>query len=265
MKIKIFIILLFFAIILQINQKTTQLQDFSALSFQENQEAEIIIDKINNINSQFDSVIYNNISIKFNFFISIHANAQLFFEKTKRLRIKIDRGIMGSEMDIGSNEKIFWFWSKRMKPPVLYYSEHEDFKKSMLKTPLNPDWIIECFGFNQIDKRNINVFKKNELLYVKQERKGSLGEKVYFFTIIDPKNLVVVGRYLHDENYKIIASFESKSFFRDEETGSVFADNIVISWPDENIFMEWSIDGIQVNKKIDKKTWILPSKDNVRL
>ena len=42
----------------------------------------------------------------------------------------ISNSFLGKETDVGSNEKQFWFWSKRMKPSVLFYSEHENLNKT---------------------------------------------------------------------------------------------------------------------------------------
>jgi hypothetical protein len=39
----------------------------------------------------------------------------------------------------GSNDNYFWFWSKRMDPPVLHYARHEELAKNQNENRPKPD------------------------------------------------------------------------------------------------------------------------------
>ena len=43
----------------------------------------------------------------------------------RNVRLRAGTGITGQEMDVGSNQEIFWFWVKRTDPPALFYGKYD--------------------------------------------------------------------------------------------------------------------------------------------
>jgi hypothetical protein len=66
----------------------------------------------------------------------------------KQFRLRADTIITGTEVDLGSNNEEFWFWMKRSQPPALYYSSHDKFAASAVRTvlPIEPTWLVEALG-----------------------------------------------------------------------------------------------------------------------
>jgi hypothetical protein len=77
--------------------------------------------------------------------------ASLSLERPLRLRL---RGrLIGQELDLGSNEELFWFWAKADPEHALYYAYHEQFRQDATNTvlPVGPDWLIEAIGLVNLD------------------------------------------------------------------------------------------------------------------
>ena len=121
-----------------------------------------IVNRINNKNKKINSILIKNMPIKAkNGRMTFKLTGDLAHSKDKFFRFIVTSKITGKEMDIGSNNDIFWFWSKRISPPALYFSKHEDLWKTNLKTPLNPAWMIESLNINLIDQNNQIIFKQD--------------------------------------------------------------------------------------------------------
>ena len=69
------------------------------------------------------------------------------FERPRRLRIRA-RSVAGPELDLGSNDELFWIWVARNEPAALYFCRHDQFATSNAgrSLPVDPDWLIEAMG-----------------------------------------------------------------------------------------------------------------------
>ena len=46
--------------------------------------------------------------------------ASVAFQRPRRFRLRADTGLTGTELDLGSNDDLFWFWVRREQPPAMY-------------------------------------------------------------------------------------------------------------------------------------------------
>jgi len=177
---------------------------------------------------------------------------ELAIEKEKNFRLVISHRLTGKEMDLGSNDKVFWFWNKRMNPPVLHFSTHVNLHKTNLKTVLNPIWLMESFGIFPIDFKDAEISKYKDSWFVKTTKISSSGQKVKYVILINPVSKNIIGRYLYNEKNQLFASSEYQEF-----DGSL-ARKITFIWYDENINLEINLNSYQINKGIDPKYWSMP-------
>jgi len=207
-----------------------------------------IIKKINEENSKIKSVIIKSMPVKVtNGSMSFRLTGDLSHKKDKFFRFILTSKLTGREMDLGSNDEIFWFWSKRMAQPALYFSKHEDLWKTNLKTPLNPSWMIESLNVGIIDQSKIYGSNDDGIyLYLYEKRKNAVGEDCIFMTIINKKQENVWSRKLLDESGKTIVS----TFYN--------GDIIFMDWKDENVSMEWNVKNKQTNIDLSESMWKLP-------
>lgn len=216
-----------------------------------------IINTINDRSSKIQSLYIAEMPIRLqqgNMTAKVYG--ELAMEKEKNFRLKVTHRLTGREMDIGSNSSYFWFWSKRMTPPALHYAKHEDLDKTMLRTALNPAWMMESLNVSPVDTENIEIGKFKDFWAAIQPRTSGTGEKVTVVTLIHPTQKVVVGRYLYNQDGKLIASTEYQDF------SGVIPRKILIMWYEEGITLDWDLSGVQTNVGINQQFWVMPDMRN---
>jgi hypothetical protein len=77
--------------------------------------------------------------------------ANLAFERPQRFRLRAS--LIGPELDVGSNEELFWMWVKHSPEPGVYYARHDQFANSPARQlfPLDPSLVVDSFGLLQLD------------------------------------------------------------------------------------------------------------------
>lgn len=212
-----------------------------------------IIDPINRRNSLIET-LQSDVTIRYSGF---NLFASLSYSKDRNLRMKI-RSRFAMESDIGSNDEHFWFWSRRISPPTLYFARHEDYMLTRLRTPFDPNWIIDCLNVNIID--NQNVYQYGDHLMTREEYLNNLGVRVVRIRIIDIDKEMVVGNYITDLTGNVIASYEiSEMQYID---GFWMPKKASIYWSEENIVLNWEYSNIVINKPINSNLWIMPRHRN---
>ena len=207
-----------------------------------------VVSKINEKNAKIKSVLIKSMPIKINNGgITFRLNGDLAHEKEKNFRFIATSKLTGREMDLGSNKDIFWFWSKRINPPALYFAKHEELSKTNLKTPLNPSWMIESLNVGLIDQKKIHGFTETDIyLHIFEKRQSATGEECTFMTTINKLSENICSRKLTDSYGKII-------------TSTTYNEHItIIEWKDENVVMEWDTKGRQLNVDLPESMWKLP-------
>lgn len=80
--------------------------------------------------------------------IIIPLHSRLTFERPKRLRIQGPvSGLTNLEFDFGSNDLLFWIWTRR-GGNEMWYCKHDQFPTSPVRSaiPIDPDWLIAALG-----------------------------------------------------------------------------------------------------------------------
>lgn len=189
--------------------------------------------------------------------LSLKVRGKLAFEKNKNFRIIITHALTGKEMDIGSNEKFYWFWSKRMNPSALNYGDWNypsAENQSSLRTALNPNWLLEVLNFNFVPVEKAEIIKYKEGYAVIENRNGQNNEEVQTIILVDSKAKCVLGKYIYS-NEKMLASCE----YYDFKEG--IPEKISIFWHEEDIKMTWDLSKIKINQQIDSQLWKMPNSD----
>src|SRR4051812_45296516 len=78
------------------------------------------------------------------------------YEQPRRFRLRAGTGITGQELDLGSNDELFWFWAKQNPQPAIYFARHDAFAQSPSRNlvPIEPLWIVDALGLPQFDPRH---------------------------------------------------------------------------------------------------------------
>lgn len=138
----------------------------------------------------------------------------LAIEKPNRLRL--NAGLLGVTelgIDVGSNEDVFWFWTKVSSPgqePGFYFAKHNEYKNSTLQRtiPIQPEWLIDALGLIQFEPGDqvTGPFTRptDELLELRIYRTVG-NQKTLRGIVIDPQYGWVVQQSIYDANGRLMA------------------------------------------------------------
>ena len=217
------------------------------------------IKAINGLNQKNKSLAsrYATVEIKCANNMPVTLRSLLVYEKDKNFRM-INRSTFGRETDMGSNDDQFWFWSRRMEPPTLYYASHTDLIKTPLRPPLNPLWLMECMGVEEITTKNSKARKHDEYWAIYQTRVSNLGTLLTKMTLIDPHRKRIIGHYLYDADKQLMASNEVVEFV--EHDGVFVPIKTKMCWHEEGVVMIFDFSNIEINStNMDSTWWTMPN------
>ena len=80
--------------------------------------------------------------------------ANLAYEQPRNFRLLAQLSqFTGRELDMGSNDELFWFWIRRDTQPSVYFARHAAFANSPARDliPIEPNRLIDTLGLVYLD------------------------------------------------------------------------------------------------------------------
>jgi hypothetical protein len=211
-----------------------------------------IIKAVNTSNATIHSFACEDITIRtWNNAIRNKAQGKIYYQPAKNFRFYV-QSIMGLELDLGSNDTIFWFWSKRNKEPGLFYARYEDYTKTRLKTPFNPMWLRGSLGLDPISVAKSQFSETDKDFIVVQEDLSASGEQTFVYIFVDKSMQKIRGFALTDCQNNLLASSEITY------SGNL-PSKIYYSWYEEDRYMEIQFTNPSINVALNEKFWEMPS------
>lgn len=80
-------------------------------------------------------------------------SAEIAVERPRRFRFRAGTSLLGPELDLGSNDELFWFWAQRSPQPGVFYARHDQFAASRARQmiPVEPATLVEALGLVELD------------------------------------------------------------------------------------------------------------------
>lgn len=184
-------------------------------------------------------------------------------ERPNKLRLQASTAISGPEVDLGSNEELFWFWVKRNEPPAVYFSRHDQFTGSAAQQvmPIEPSWLLDALGFMQFAPTDFHegpVPHGNgtlEIRSVVQSRLGPLTRN----TVIDAKRAWVLQQHIYDGRGTLLASATARSHQFYPTVGASLPQEIDVSLPLAQMALTIDVGTVQINQLAPNPAlWQLP-------
>jgi hypothetical protein len=137
-------------------------------------------------------------------------DVNLLYEQPRRLRLRAGTGITGQELDLGSNDELFWFWARRNPEPALLFARHDQFARSPNRSliPIEPNWVIDAIGLPYFDPnlRHEGPFPRaGGLIEVRSGIPSPAGEGTKI-TVINQQYAWVVNQQVFDAGGRMVAA-----------------------------------------------------------
>jgi len=193
-------------------------------------------------------------------------NGNIAAERPARFRLTAGTAVTGQEIDIGSNDELFWMWVKRNTPPAVYFCRHAQFANSNIRQmmPVEPSWLLAALGIVDIEPASVfagptpqgdgNVEMRTWL----QSSSGPLQRVL----VINARTAQVVGQYVYDQPGKVLlasAVAESHRYYPIEQVS--LPDVISIRLPTANMALKINLGAVQINQLTADRTqlWTMPA------
>ncbi len=206
--------------------------------------------------------VVNRNSLQIHSFSTTHATlsgpglptlrASLAFERPMRFRLRADTAVTGPELDLGSNDELFWFWCKRNQPPAVYYCRHDQFAGSRARQmiPIDPTWLVEAVGIGGLDPSLPHEGPyplPGDRLEVRTIRNTPEGLTTKS-TIIDAARGWIVEQHVRDAQGGLVASSLLSRHRRDPLTNLVMPTVVKINYPAARLSLRLDLGDVQVNR-----------------
>ena len=188
-------------------------------------------------------------------------------ERPLRFRMTAGTRITGNELDLGSNDNLFWFWARRNQEPVVYFARHSEFRSAAAAQimPVPPSWIIDALGLVQLANDGSTsgpFFAGSGRLEVHAKTSGA-GGVLNRTVVVDDQRGYVLEQRVYDESGQLLATSITSGHYYDPSLGVTLPRQIDIQLPPAQMAFTLSISGYRVNQLSADglQLWSMPQKD----
>jgi len=221
-----------------------------------------VMEAVNANAAQIHSFATNDATLSGTGFPALRASVA--FERPRRFRLIAGTGVTGPEVDLGSNDAVFWFWIRRNEPPALYYCRHDEFVTSPIRRQLaiDPYWLIDAFGITGLDPAHAHsnptaVPGGRYEIHTRLETPQGPATKV---TVIDGVRAWILEQRIYDAQGGLLASATTSGFRRDPLSGAFFPTRIEVRSPPHQFAMRLDLASVTVNRSLGdpERLWAVP-------
>jgi hypothetical protein len=177
--------------------------------------------------------------------------AALFIEKPGRFRVRGTHALTGPEMDLGSNDEMFWLWIKRAQPPAMYFARHAQAATSGFRQmmPLSPQQLVEAFGIPTFDPQGSHQgpFPQGEGRLAIRSTIAGPDSMLTKTTVVDARTALVVEQQLHSASGQMLATVKTSNHRLDAMSRAWLPHTIELEIPTGNMSMTLNVDRWDVN------------------
>jgi hypothetical protein len=192
-------------------------------------------------------------------------SARLACEPPRRFRLQAQTSITGPELDIGSNDELFWIWLRQHQPPITAFCRHDQYAQSQARRllPIRADWMPELLGLVNFrpDDSHEGPFPLPDGRLEIRSRLDAGGEPVLKSTILDATTGLVAEQHLFTPAGERLASIRTTRHRVDPPSGAALPHVVEVSWPASGVDFKLELSSITVNGPSPDPTqlWQMPA------
>ncbi|MCL2349665.1 MAG: hypothetical protein FWC50_15550 [Planctomycetaceae bacterium] len=216
-----------------------------------------IVNTVNGNSSKIRSFISNNAQITLTSgTVPLPMSSQIAYEYPRKFRA-FGSGVAfsGKELDIGSNEELFWVWAKRDPDNKMYFCRRDQYESSGIRNniPIDPDWLLEAMGivfFLPDPKEQHRLAGQTADGHWAIETKRTTPIGIFTKrTVIDNKTAAVLLQELRDPNGRLVASAISPTHTLDKASDIVYPTGVdlLFAVQNQNFTIHLAMGDVQFN------------------
>ncbi|MBN1912090.1 MAG: hypothetical protein JW818_20390 [Pirellulales bacterium] len=193
--------------------------------------------------------------------------ASIAIQRPYRFRLRAGTAMTGEEVDLGSNDALFWFWARRDANHAAYWCRHDQFDQSQARQmiPIAPAELIAALGMAELDPAlaHQGPFRRPdgriEVHTIRDMPTGPM-RKV---TVVDPQTGYVVEQQLYDSGNRLLVSALARDHRVDPLSGLVMPKEVYIRCPENKFEMDVKLGNVAINtlQEGTEPIWEMPRFD----
>jgi hypothetical protein len=178
-------------------------------------------------------------------------SARVACEPPRRFRLQAQTTLTGPELDIGSNDDLFWLWLRQHQPPIIAFCRHDRYAQSQARQllPIRAEWMPELLGlvnFRPEDAHDGPYPLPDGRIEVRS-RLTNDGEELFKSTILDGTTGLVAEQHLFTPGGERVASVRTTKYRVDPGSGAALPHLVEVSWPTSSVDFKLELSSITVN------------------
>ena len=184
-------------------------------------------------------------------------------QRPGRVRLQASTALTGPEVDLGSNDELFWFWVKRNEPPALYFARHDQFAGTAAQQlmPVDPQWLLDAVGMSQFSPTDQHQGPwphsdgTLEIRSVIHTRAGTMTKS----TVIDARRAWILEQHIYDQTGTLLASARSNSHRYYPAHGVSLPQEVDLRLPSAQLSLTIDVGTVQINQMGENpQLWQVP-------
>ncbi len=229
-------------------------------------QVEEVVDHLNRNVDKLQAWRANNVRIRAN---NMPLSGTLAVERGRHLRLVVN-SIAGNEVDMGSNDDLFWIWAKRMPPPEYVYCRHEHAEavRQAMGIPFEPEWLLQALGVAPLQSTGTKLEIEPTLRQARlvQQVTSAHGRPLRKVILVDLQRGVILEHSVYDYNGKPIAVARLEEHQLDKASGVVLPRRVKLDWPQSDMSFVMNLGQIEVNPKgIPPQIWDMPKMNGYQM
>jgi hypothetical protein len=229
-----------------------------------------IVAAVNQNSSRIQSITATGVTITIPDMLGLPLlSGNIAAERPGRFRLTAGT-IAGQELDIGSNDELFWMWVRRNQPPAVYFCRHVQFANSNIRQfmPIEPSWLLAAMGIVDIDPASVFdgplPSARGQGTVELRSWLPSASGRLQRVTVVDARRAWVVEQDIYDQSgTTLLASARADSHRYYEREQVSLPDRVTIQLPTANLRMTINLGPVQINQLAADRgqLWTLPTFD----
>jgi hypothetical protein len=240
----------------------------------ENPTAAALVNYLNDNSDRIKSVRVASLDLQCSQGIrSVGLSGQMVCQKPRNFRMSAK--VFGKqEIDLGSNNKEFWYWIARGDPYQFHcsYEALEAGKVRQLPFPFQPDWMMEALGMARYGPADRQVVVKKDTVELVEKTKSPQGRTVRKVTVFrrtpatNGAAQVTAHLLVDDATNKLICSAQINQVQLDRNSGARIPYRVVLYWPEGKIKLSMTLEELTVNGDITNSNVLFarPNMTNIK-
>jgi hypothetical protein len=172
-------------------------------------------------------------------------------ERPLKFRLQAGTAVTGSEIDLGSNPDLFWFWVRHNTPPALYFCRHDQYASSAAPQmlPVDPNWIGDALGLVELNPAATyeGPFPRSDGSLELRSAISTPSGPMTRVVVVDKERAWVLEQHLYDSASTPVASAIAENFVYDPVALVSLPRRVTMKVPQADMALTVDIGQLSVN------------------